>query len=257
MNREITQWLQKDRKYQTGLALYLKYGKNKHLKTIFAKKESRANAEKLKYELSKLLSSQKPDSGHKKAIIKKAISKSANNVKKIADKAKKLTQNAKKPAKKDLESFPARYSELKVDPEVDFKTLPELLKREVHQRIALYKEANIHHQRLVLGGLTNDQIKESIDIILKNMETVDALWSRLDYYKEHGLVPPKPENRSYDKNNAFELSERLKNQVRPQISKLKKKLATSNDKNRSQFWKEQLGKLELEKNDIELRLAGA
>ncbi len=233
MKDEIQQWLDSDRDYLTGVVLYTRYGSNKHLKIQMAKKHSRLLEEKLVYELEKIhLSAPKIKS--KKTRVKEKV------------KTAKAVPGAKE--------FPKRFSTLKVDPQYNLVDLPDILKKEHFERIALYKEANRIHQQLVHGHLKENQIKSSISTILENMERVDQLWARIDYFKSHGVVPPDPAPNQPTSHSPIEWSDRLKNQVRPGISKLKKKIAMKPTSTRIHDWQNQLARLELEKEDLEEKL---
>lgn len=237
MKDDIKQWIKKGRKYADGVALYSKYGRNKNLIRTFSKKQNSYNSRKLGYELQKLL-----DAAPASEVVARVVSR------------KKVVKKAEPSPQTNHSSFPTRFSTLKVDPEVDVASLPDELKYEYHQRIALYKEANVLHLKLVHGhfGRESAQTKSACEKILANFELIDLYWYRLDYFKEHGIVPPAQSAKpSVDKKSAFEVAERLKNQVRPQISKLKRKLALKPMSANRSDWEQKLARLCLERDSLE------
>lgn len=243
IQKRINDWFSNGEPYQEGVSIYNEIGKSPVLKKLFSKSATKKNKDKLSYELGKLRNAKPVTVKKKKKVVKKVV------------KSTPTTPTTKNTTTRQTFTNPKRYGELSIT-KVEFEELPEQLKYEWHQRIKLFKEADRLH--FTLDRLTEDEAEKAVTTILENWREIERLWSRIDYWKKHGIIPPdnidkKKIVKDLDKLNLFELSKRLSN-IRSNLSKGKKKLFALRDNNKIALLNEKMAKWEIEKADIEKKL---
>jgi hypothetical protein len=239
---QINNWVDSGKPYNDGVAIYAQYGFSLVLKNLFAKGPNKYNTDKLDAELLKLLAKHQYKSVKPKA--KKVVR--TKNVQKNLSKV----DNTPPPSK-----HTPRYSQLQV-PGYNFNELPEQLKYEWQLRIKLFKEAEAHHYRLDTLT-TNEQRKESVDLILANFNKIDELWDRLDYWGKHKIVLPEinKEEKPKEITDPIEMIKR-RNNLRANISKGRKKIGLLKDNKKIAELNQKIAHWEIEKDDLDKKIQG-
>ncbi len=243
-NKEILDWLRSDQDFHMGFALFVKYGKNKTLKTLFAKKgATKYNSQKLVHELGKLQQA-------RPAPAPKARKNTRRILKAVA---MPLAGNNVKVGSYEV---PPVFSDIKV-PKVDFAKLPDQLKHETIQRVKAYQEAWILHSKLG-DQLSDAERGEMAERIVTLMDEVNRLWSRVDHYLKTGAIPiDKPRAKTPEVGtDPLSLVKRRIN-LRTYVSRANKWLKTSEDPVKRAKKEEDIGHWELELADIDKKLSAS
>ena len=236
---EAKSWLEGDQEYYSGLAIFMKYGKSAALKNLLSKKgPSPYNQGKLEYELGK---------------ISKEIP--SIPVKVIKPVRIKLAQPPaiEQPAPSTI-SLPPVYSDIEL-PSVDFESLPDQLKHETIQRVKLFKKTWILH--FTLSDKQSDEERKGIaKTIIQNMDEVNRLWSRIDYYLKHGTIPVDEIQSKKDEGPLDLLGWAQKQlNLRTYVSRAKTKLKTLKDPIKILKTEEDIAKWDLELISIAKQLS--
>ncbi len=216
---EIEQWLNNQEDYNAGVALYNKYGNSPSLKRVLTiNGNTKRNRETLVYELGKIKGNIKPE-------------RNINQVKQYVTKTVMVTATS---IDKNSE---------------EIKSIIETKNRLFKQYVAYY------HQ---LEHLNDEERKKAALQILDIMDEVQRLWSIIDYFNQHGNLPPvkvnpSKENKVKEMDKAQLLTYR-NNSLRPSISQLKKKLKQVKQPAKVAELQDQLDKKELLLREVELKL---
>ena len=190
----IQEWLNSDRNYAAGVALYNTHGTNVNLKRFFTRPETKLTTDKLLYELQQLV----------QPMVQVPTPKPEDFIKHTPITKPKI----------DRALLPQQYQALDV------------------KKGRLYDMAR--YLRTQLENAVEQNQKEKLqDLALKIVKTwreIDAIWLKLDYWNEHGQMMPETGKAKIDLDTATE-NEMLKhrNNLRSSVSKLKKKPKRVND----------------------------
>ena len=180
---ELQNWLNSKRDWSQGVALYLKHGKNHHLKRQFSRlPESEQRREKLEHELSGLV--KQPAMAKKPVVL----------VKKPAKQAQKSEKSSaiKRPAARleDLNPHDTlAYTDSRMQ-KIVFDELPEELKPQYIQLIDLERKARMIHWELRFIDPEKDaerRGKMAHDIVFSKDRAAE-IYARIDHWLDKGEV---------------------------------------------------------------------
>lgn len=159
--QDINAWLQSDQDYNTGLALYAKYGKSDFLKKLFADGPTPFNNQKLEAELQKL------------APTQPAIEQSAIEPEDILS---------------ETENIPA----LTIN---DSKFSPNSIAENQVRYLAIKDDIGLRYRQMENNMLALDYVNDE-DILCQTAKQVLKLhrkirdnWMLIDHFDEHGFFP--------------------------------------------------------------------
>lgn len=178
--REILQWLNSERSFESGFKLYLKYGTNRHLIRRFTQiGDNRFHRdlifEQLKEIARTLESSRKPNS-LKRIAATVDSDESDSTVSSPTDPApdeKVIIAGSPLP-----DSFATTVDDLS---EVDFSLLPDALKKLSTRKGDLYRIASVLHREM-LDCTTDEQRAQKAAIIIGNMTENNQIYAELRYF---------------------------------------------------------------------------
>lgn len=191
---DLKDWIEGDRNYHAGCALYRFYGTNEVLKQLFTRGNPNAFLGMLVNELRAIYQA-------KAAVLPDPVQFES----KIKAKPKVVVSQ---------EEFKV-FSETK-KPTIVFDELPIELKKIFIEKSELWKQADYHRNRLDTLISDEDRLK-SAQLIISNMDRVQEIWQQLDawYYQQ---TAPKPAPIKLD----LVQSIHLRNNIRCKISRAKK-----------------------------------
>jgi hypothetical protein len=178
--REILQWLNSERSFESGFKLYQKYGTNRHLIRRFSRIGDNKFHRELIFEQLKEIArtlesafkpkgSNKPDSSF--ALDQSDTTDSPEEV--HAPDEKVIIAGSPLP-----DSFATTVDDLS---EVDFSLLPDVLKKLSTRKGDLYRMASVLHLEM-LDCTTDDQRAQKAAVIIGNMTENNQIYSELRYF---------------------------------------------------------------------------
>lgn len=226
MYNEITAWINSGRDYNTGVALYEKYGTSASQKRLFRLNGStKKNIECLDYELRKIIKGMKPLALRSAPIHP---TPPANTNIQSQDPKKKTPESPQRPKPTEENQGQQRRPNT---PEA------KSLKNEV---ISLMKVRDSLHASLHL--VDEETRKENAIQILTISDEITSIYERLDHYNKHGVLPPAktkkklPEKKNYsvmDKAELFKQQSKIRTYV-SRYSRLVKEAKTLEAKQKNQ-----------------------
>jgi hypothetical protein len=211
MYNEITAWINSGRDYNTGVALYEKYGTSSSQKRLFRLNgPTKKNIECLDYELGKIIKGMKP-LALRSAPVHPALAAPAANANiqsqpRVRKKKHPKVQKGQKPTEENQ-----GHQRRPNTPEA------ESLKNEV---ISLMKVRDSLHAGLHL--VDEETRRENAMQILTVSDEITSIYERLDHYNKHGVLPPAktkkkaPEKKNYsvmDKAELFKQQSKIRTYV--------------------------------------------
>jgi hypothetical protein len=166
MENEIINWLESERDYATGRALFEKYSRKKPLKNLFRRKYK---PDVLLYNLQKLV---------KTSPASRVISPSVKN------------------APLDVKPLPGGRKTIVTD-KVNYEDLPEHLQKVYDQNKELYKHMRAYHEKMKQATTDEDRAKyrkilaEYDDEISGNWKQIDSWDGRMQDIEATGTDPEK------------------------------------------------------------------
>lgn len=178
--REILQWLNSERSFESGFKLYQKYGTNRHLIRRFSrigdnKFHRELIFEQLK-EIARTLESARKPNGLKRLDTCMTSDES--------DIAASITEDTAPDEKVIIAGSPLPDSlATTVDDlsEVDFSLLPDALKKLSTRKGDLYRLASVLHREM-LACSTDEQRAQKAAVIIGNMSENNQIYAELRYF---------------------------------------------------------------------------
>lgn len=185
-----THWINNGCNYSEGVNWYQQHGSNNTLKQLFCAGENIFTRKKLREELSK------------------------------------LAEQAPPPKKADAEFLNSNFTRKKTPAKstIDKNSLPDSLKKDHEKLGPIYTKMQNLHPRLELLN-SDDERKDYALEILRLAQQRRGIFTRIDYFKEHGKEMPTPEKVKQEQplpTDYFQIQHALK-LLRTQRSKLKDK----------------------------------
>lgn len=213
---DIKNWLAGNRDWSTGRELYMQYGRNMNLRNLFMKKgPTKYNHGKLISELEAMVAGTRP-----------MTNPGLPQVRFVDGNAKAVTQTVTRfSSSKTDEALTSDFKRFtdpknrKIDPEL----LPEELKPVFVKVGEMTRKRSFLHSTLEFLP-TDQERKASAEEIEKLSADIDSAWKKLDYFRDHGKMPePKVPVEKFDSIALLQ----HRNNLRSQISKLKRKEGTA------------------------------
>lgn len=193
MFEEINSWLNSDREFLRGLALYDRYGTSFNQKRLLRMQgPSRKSNEILVYELSKLIKGMKP-----------AAAPAPKNAPAI------IVKKKPEPLPKTEEKKPQPHPPAEAKEKRPVSQDPQELKKHV---IDLMKVRDNLHARLELIP-TDKERNESAQRILGISDEISEIYEQLDHFNKHGVLPPVKQELVKKKPNEMDTAELMQRQV--------------------------------------------
>lgn len=165
--KAINNWLNGSRNYTEGVELYTQYGDNQVYKRLFAQSQNPFTEQKLHEFLTEINVASAP-----------------------ADELPLGNTRKRKPT--TLAAF--EIKEKNEYPVIDLTTAPDGLKKLDQRRKQLFQQAITERERISSGYYrTADERLEALKIIHANFhgaQGIQAIWKRIDYWKDHGRFIP-------------------------------------------------------------------
>lgn len=227
MNEDINAWLNSGKDYETGCALYDKYGSSASLKRLHRMNgPTRQTMESIEYELRHI---------HKNSPAPRVSVPLARPL------AKKEPVRPKPVVPVTPEPSPRRPN----TPEVD------AVKQEV---IHLMKVRDSLHS--TLEHVTAEQRATDAQRILDISDEIDAIYQRLEHYDTHGVLPARKapvEPKKLEELDIVELMNKQQN-LRSYVSRYKRLMKQAKTPAKKAEHKHRMETFQLELNDVEKRL---
>jgi hypothetical protein len=160
-NEEIKNWLAGSRDYSEGLALFIRYSRNRNIIKVLQRKRW---PEKLLWELGKMAQKGKLIQQQQFILPSVKISPAETNTK-------------QHPTKEEDEINRL----VVINNKVQYDDLPEELKVLYDQNRTLYKEMRSFHEKMKLASSDNDRAKFRMELI-KRDDIVSKNWKTLDSF---------------------------------------------------------------------------
>lgn len=239
----LHQWLYGDKDYHQGLTLYLKYGNNKRLSSLFTQRGATSyNTGKLENELRKLAGPPPADLPAAKKL------RQDPPVKQIPDNRGAIGTPGTMPAI----SPPVRHS-APVKGIIDVENLPPELAAMNVKKGQLFSDADRLHRRLREMAGDADRLEAAI-AIMNRFDEIDLIWQYLDAWQKDGTMPPVATTQvDIASMSAQDLFKRRQN-LRTYITKASHRIASAENEAQKVEASRKLRELQGELKEIERRL---
>jgi hypothetical protein len=189
MIAEIENYLKSNLDFKEGVALYLKFSVDKAYSSLFGSSETGYARRKLIEQLG-LLS--------KSSVVEHP-------------KPKKIP---------DIEAYRAKRESKVVD--IDYNSLPDVLKEKVKHKRALYTQARDMHSSISMEKWTDSDRYEIAQKIIENFDFISDIWKELEDYQEKGILrTPSQKGLGLDQLSALELAN-IRDNYKKNLYKIRK-----------------------------------
>lgn len=232
---ELDNWLNSNRNYLVGVALYDKYGDNSVLKGLFRSTQNTWLEGKLLSEIQSikqkldLLDKIKPLSPPFK-VGKQGKPVNTVSLKQELDKTKQkveVIERITEEIEDRTDDIEYRTSDLAERIEIIEETrnnkpveTPSVIKSITKKKGELFRDANSLHS--LLHKMTKEELKKAAPVIIGNFKEINRIWKIIDSYEATGILPGNLKNEISLK----DLTQKLKN-LPTYITKLKHQISAA------------------------------